>query len=60
VSATIGGIAAGIEYADRQPGFLGLTQVNLRVPRSLIGRGEVDLILMVEGKLANTVRIHIR
>ncbi len=60
VSATIGGVAAGIEYADRQPGFLGLDQVNIRVPRSLIGRGEVDLVLTVEGKAVNTVRIHIK
>ncbi len=60
VSATMGGIAAGIDYADRQPGYLGLDQVNIRVPRSLIGRGEVDLVLTVEGKPANAVRIHIR
>ena len=60
VNATIGGVAAGIEYADRQPGFLGLDQVNLRVPRSLIGRGEVDLVLTVEGKTANTVKLQIR
>lgn len=60
VSATIDGVAAGIEYADRQPGFVGLDQVNLRVPRSLLGRGEVDLVLTVEGKAANTVRISIK
>lgn len=60
VSATISSVAAGIEYADRQPGFLGLDQVNLRVPRSLLGRGEVDLVLIVEGKPANVVRINVR
>ena len=60
VSASIGGVAAGIEYADKQPGFFGLDQVNLRVPRSLIGRGEVDLVLTVEGKPANTVKLQIK
>jgi uncharacterized protein (TIGR03437 family) len=60
VNATIGGVVAGIEYADRQPGFVGLDQVNIRVPRSLIGRGEVDLVLTVEGKAANTVKVSIR
>ena len=60
VSATIGGVAAGIEYADRQPGFLGLDQVNIRVPRSLLGRGAVDLALTVEGKPANLVRLQIK
>lgn len=60
VSATIGGVAAGIEYADRQPGYLGLDQVNIRVPRSLLGRGAVDLALTVEGKQANLVRLQIK
>lgn len=57
VSVTIGGVSALVEYADRQPRFEGLDQVNVRVPRSLIGRGVVDLVLMVEGKAANTVQV---
>jgi uncharacterized protein (TIGR03437 family) len=60
VSATIGGVAAAVEYADKHPRFVGLDQVNVRVPRALMGRGEVDLILTVDGKAANVVRIHIR
>ncbi len=56
-SVTIGGVAATVEYADRQPRFEGLDQVNVRVPRSLIGRGVVDLVLVVEGKAANTVQV---
>ena len=60
VSASIGGVSAGIEYADKQPGFFGLDHVNLRMPRSLIGRGEVDLVLTVEGKPANTVKLQIK
>jgi hypothetical protein len=35
VSVTIGGIAATVEYADRQPDFGGLDQVNVRIPRVL-------------------------
>ena len=38
----------------------GLDQVNLRVPRSLIGRGEVDVVLTVDGKIANTLRVNIK
>lgn len=34
--------------------------MNVRVPRELAGRGEVDLIVTVNGKQANPVRIHIR
>jgi len=37
-----------------------LGQVNARLPRSLIGRGEVEVVLTVDGKAANTVRISIK
>jgi hypothetical protein len=30
-------------------------QSNVRLPRSLAGRGEVDVVMMVDGKAANTV-----
>lgn len=60
VSATIGGVAADVEYADKHPVYAGLDQVNVRLPRVLIGRGEVDLVLMVDGKEANKVRISIK
>jgi hypothetical protein len=33
--------------------------VNLRIPRALAGRGDVDVFLKVDGKTANTVRIRI-
>jgi uncharacterized protein (TIGR03437 family) len=60
VTATIGGVAAPIDYAGSQADFAGLDQINVRVPRSLIGRGEVDLVLTVDGKNANTVKIKIK
>jgi uncharacterized protein (TIGR03437 family) len=44
-------------FAGAQGGFVGLDQVNLRLPRSLAGRGEVDVVLTVEGKVANAVKI---
>lgn len=47
-------------YAGPQGGFVGLDQLNLRLPGALIGRGEVDLVLTVDGKTANTTRIVIR
>ena len=59
-TAKIGGVDAPVEYADAVPGIAGLDQVNLRVPRSLIGRGEVDVVLTVDGKSANAVRVNIR
>jgi uncharacterized protein (TIGR03437 family) len=47
-------------FADPAPGFIGLDQVNLPIPRSLAGRGEVDVVVTVEGKVANTVKINIK
>ncbi|MGH9841282.1 MAG: S8 family serine peptidase [Blastocatellia bacterium] len=60
VSVKIGGAEAPLLFAGPAPGLVGLDQVNLRLQRSLIGRGEVDVALMVDGKTANTVKINIR
>jgi uncharacterized protein (TIGR03437 family) len=60
VSVRIGGIEAPVLFAGPQPDLAGLDQINIRLPRSLIGRGEVDLALMVEGLPANKVRINIK
>ncbi|MGH9839446.1 MAG: SBBP repeat-containing protein [Blastocatellia bacterium] len=60
VSARIGGTAAEILYAGLQPMFAGLDQVNVRLPRTLAGRGEVDLVLTVDGKLANAVQVNLK
>jgi len=38
----------------------GLDQLNLIVPRSLAGRGEVDVVLTVDGRTANTVKVNIK
>jgi hypothetical protein len=32
----------------------------VRIPRSLAGRGEVNVVFTVDGKTANTVTINIR
>lgn len=60
VTATIGGTAARVDYAGSQNTFVGLDQVNILIPRSLISRGEVDVVLTVDGKPANTVRVNIK
>lgn len=60
VSCAIGGVASEALFADAAPGFVGLDQVNVRLSRALIGRGEVDVALSVDGKTANTVRVSIR
>jgi uncharacterized protein (TIGR03437 family) len=59
VTASIGGTNAGVLYAGGETGFVGLDQVNVLLPRSLIGRGEVDVVVTADGKAANTVRVAI-
>ena len=49
-----------IDYADKQGQFFGLAQINVRVPKSLLGRGEVIVEMSVEGKMANPVKILVR
>ncbi|MDQ6700015.1 MAG: hypothetical protein M3Z36_07500 [Acidobacteriota bacterium] len=60
VTCRIGGVDAPVVFADAQGGFVGLDQVNVRVPRSLAGRGEVDLVLTVDGQATNTVRVNLQ
>ncbi|MFN0109478.1 MAG: endonuclease/exonuclease/phosphatase family protein [Blastocatellia bacterium] len=60
MTAQIGGVNAEVLYADAQGDFVGLDQINLRLPKTLIGRGEVDLTLTVEGKQANTVKVRFK
>lgn len=59
-SAKIGGVDAEVLYAGAQGSFAGLDQVNVRLPRSLAGRGEVEVLLTVDGKTANTVKVSIK
>ena len=60
VTAQIGGIPVEVQYAGAQGSLAGLDQVNLLMPRTLIGRGEVDVVLMLDGRIANTMRVSIR
>ncbi len=60
VNARIGGANAQVLFAGAQGDFVGLDQVNIGLPRSLAGRGEVDIVLMVDGKAANTVKVSIK
>jgi len=60
VSARLRSTEVQVLYAGAQGSFVGLDQINLPVPRSLIGRGEIDVDLVVDGKKANTVRVNIK
>jgi uncharacterized protein (TIGR03437 family) len=60
VAVAIGGSAMEVLYAGAAPDFVGLDQLNVRISPSLKGRGEVDVVLMVDGKTSNTVRMSIK
>ncbi|MFN0112791.1 MAG: BACON domain-containing protein [Blastocatellia bacterium] len=59
-SATVGGANAELLYLGPQGGFVGLDQANIRLSRALIGKGDVEIRLTVDGKPSNTVRINIK
>ncbi len=60
VTVKLGGVDAPVSFAQAQGSLIGVNQVNALIPRSLIGRGEVDVVLTVDGKAANTVRVAIK
>ena len=60
VTVKLGGVDGQVTYAGVDPDVRGLDQVTVSVPRSLAGRGEVDVQLIVEAQIANTVRIGIK
>jgi uncharacterized protein (TIGR03437 family) len=59
VTVRIDGEEVPVLYAGGQGEFVGLDQLNVRLPRQLMRRGEVTLTLEVDGLIANPVRISI-
>ncbi|MFN0085027.1 MAG: CHRD domain-containing protein [Blastocatellia bacterium] len=57
---TLGGTALTPLYIGPQGTLSGLDQINLQIPASLAGRGEMDLIITVDGKPSNTVKMRVR
>lgn len=61
VSASVGGELVDALFAGAQGDFVGLDRANIGpLPRSLAGRGEVDLVFRADGKAANTVRVSVK
>ena len=60
VAMTINGIGAPVLYAGPAPGYTGLDQVNAGLLLSLRGSGESNVVLTVDGQVANTVTINVQ
>jgi uncharacterized protein (TIGR03437 family) len=60
VLGKVGGVDSQVFYAGPQNEFEGLDQVNILLPRSLAGRGAVDVVLTIDGQTTNPVTIKAR
>ncbi|MBK6797894.1 MAG: hypothetical protein IPG76_14260 [Acidobacteria bacterium] len=58
-TCTVGGIDLPVLYAGPSD-FVGLDQANVELPRTLIGRGTVDVVFKADNKTANTVTIAVQ
>jgi len=60
IEASVGGELADILFVGPAPGFAGVEQVNIRLSRVLIGRGEVSVVLHADDQNANQVTISVK
>jgi uncharacterized protein (TIGR03437 family) len=60
VTATIGGLSANVVYSGAQGVYPGLDQVNLLIPPSLAGKGQVNVVVTAAEKPSNPVYIVIQ
>jgi uncharacterized protein (TIGR03437 family) len=61
VRVEVGGVAVPVIFAGAQPDFVGLDQVNIGpLPRSLAGKGEVQVVMTVDSKRSNRVTVTIQ
>ncbi|MFN0124820.1 MAG: choice-of-anchor V domain-containing protein [Blastocatellia bacterium] len=59
VTATIGSVAGEVLYAGPQGGFVGVDQVNIRIPRTVTS-GNAEVELTVDGARSNRVLINFK
>ncbi|MCP5117673.1 MAG: hypothetical protein GY953_43170 [bacterium] len=60
VTATVGGVDLPASYAGPQGSYPDVDQVNVPLPRSLVGAGRVQITLRVDGLRTNAVFLVIR
>ena len=57
VTCDIGGVGTTLKYAGAHGTYAGLDQLNILLPNTLAGKGEVNITLRVDGNAANTVTV---
>src|SRR6266513_2265269 len=59
-TVTVGGQAAGVQYAGLSPGFVGLYQVNLQIPPGVSAGSAVPVVITQNGIASNAATIGVR
>jgi len=59
VRVMVGGVQAEVTFLGAHSRLAGLDQMNLKLPLELRGRGNVDVVITIDGKMANAVSINI-
>jgi len=57
VSATIGGVAADVDFAGLAPGFPGVAQLNLKIPK--LATGVYRVVVTIAGQTSNAANVTI-
>jgi uncharacterized protein (TIGR03437 family) len=60
VQVKVGGSASQVTYAGLQDVFAGLDQINSILPRNLIGRGVVEVEVIIDGHSANVLQLYFK
>jgi uncharacterized protein (TIGR03437 family) len=60
VKATVGGVDCPVLFAGAQGQFVGLDQLNVQLPSSLRGKGEVQVVFTIDGQTSNPITINVR
>jgi uncharacterized protein (TIGR03437 family) len=60
MTVNIGGVEVTPSFFGPGGFYQGLDHVNLQIPQSLAGSGEVDMVLTLDGKTSNTVKLKIK
>lgn len=59
VRVLIGGVQAEVSFLGAHSQLVGVDQMNIKLPQTLRGRGNADVVVTIDGKTANTVTINI-
>jgi uncharacterized protein (TIGR03437 family) len=60
VTVTAGGVSLPVAYAGAQPQYVGLDQIDVLLPQSLAGKGDVTIQITVDGQAANPGHVTIK